>query len=312
MINPLTQPPTSKLHESHKGRSRTISALPAPNVRNTHIPNATERYIGINKLLANHHLSQAGKCATCRKTKACTYPTRGPSRTIIQKANASIGPTALSLAKATSSVVFRISSQTRKSANNRAAVAAIVVASTQSRQKRRMGMSWDGVVFMRMSHFSQCANPDLLPIEKPPFYEFGGPRCSPSRWVGFWNGFCYFWAERSGSLLPFYSLRNPTQKGDFFFLPKPVPPGPPPLFPVSSQRGLSSPTPPIRPSRSHHRNPLLSTNTMPVRVARFGIRGRPPFGLGGSGGKSGSITSHNLSGINSFAIPNFTKFVRFC
>jgi hypothetical protein len=61
-----------------------------------------------------------------------------------------------------------------------------------------------------------------------------------------------------------------------------------------------------------HCNPLLSTNTMPVRVARFGIRGRPPFGLGGSGGKSGSITSHNLSGINSFAIPNFTKFVRFC
>lgn len=61
-----------------------------------------------------------------------------------------------------------------------------------------------------------------------------------------------------------------------------------------------------------HCNPLLSTNTMPVSAARFGIRGRPPFGLGGSAGKSGSITSHNSSDINAFAIPNFTKFARFC
>ncbi len=61
-----------------------------------------------------------------------------------------------------------------------------------------------------------------------------------------------------------------------------------------------------------HCKPDFSTNTMPVSAARSGIRGRPPFGLGGSGGKSGSITSHNSFGINCFAIPNFTKFARFC
>jgi hypothetical protein len=61
-----------------------------------------------------------------------------------------------------------------------------------------------------------------------------------------------------------------------------------------------------------HCNPDLSTNIMPVRAARSGIRGRPPFGLGGSGGKSGSITSHNSSAISIFAIPNFTISRRFC
>ena len=61
-----------------------------------------------------------------------------------------------------------------------------------------------------------------------------------------------------------------------------------------------------------HCKPALSTNTMPVRAARSGIRGRPPFGLGGSGGKSGPITSHNSSGTNAFAIPDFTKLGWFC
>lgn len=61
-----------------------------------------------------------------------------------------------------------------------------------------------------------------------------------------------------------------------------------------------------------HCKPDLSTNTMPVSAARFGIRGLPPLGLGGSGGNSGSITSHNSSGINGFAMPNFTKSSRFC
>lgn len=61
-----------------------------------------------------------------------------------------------------------------------------------------------------------------------------------------------------------------------------------------------------------HCKPDLSTNMMPVSAARLGMRGRPPFGLGGSGGKSGSITSHNSFGINGFAIPNSTKLGRFC
>jgi hypothetical protein len=61
-----------------------------------------------------------------------------------------------------------------------------------------------------------------------------------------------------------------------------------------------------------HCKPDLSTNTMPVSAARFGMRGLPPFGLGGSGGKSGSIISHNSSGINGFAMPNFTKSSQFC
>jgi hypothetical protein len=61
-----------------------------------------------------------------------------------------------------------------------------------------------------------------------------------------------------------------------------------------------------------HCKPDLSTNTMPVRTARSGIRGRPPFGLGGSGGKSGLITFHNSSDINRFAISNSTKLPGFC
>jgi hypothetical protein len=61
-----------------------------------------------------------------------------------------------------------------------------------------------------------------------------------------------------------------------------------------------------------HCKPDLSTNTTPVSAARSGIRGRPPLGLGGSGGKSGSITSHNSSDISIFDIPNFTKLARFC
>lgn len=55
-----------------------------------------------------------------------------------------------------------------------------------------------------------------------------------------------------------------------------------------------------------HCKPDLSTNTIPVSAVRSGIRGRPPLGLGGSAGKSGSITFHNSSDINRFAIPNST------
>jgi hypothetical protein len=41
--------------------------------------------------------------------------------------------------------------------------------------------------------------------------------------------------------------------------------------------------------------PLLSTKIMPVSAARSATRGRPPFGLGGSVGRSGSIISHSSS-----------------
>lgn len=48
--------------------------------------------------------------------------------------------------------------------------------------------------------------------------------------------------------------------------------------------------------------PLLRTNKIPVSAARSGTRGRPPFGFGGSGGRSGSIASHRSSGKRGLAI----------
>jgi hypothetical protein len=42
-------------------------------------------------------------------------------------------------------------------------------------------------------------------------------------------------------------------------------------------------------------SPVRSTNRMPVKTARSGTRGRPPLGLGGSGGSSGAIASHSAS-----------------
>src|ERR671926_47259 len=48
--------------------------------------------------------------------------------------------------------------------------------------------------------------------------------------------------------------------------------------------------------------PLLSTKMMPVKAARSGTRGRPPVGLGGSGGKSGAIVSHSVSLTNGLLI----------
>jgi hypothetical protein len=48
--------------------------------------------------------------------------------------------------------------------------------------------------------------------------------------------------------------------------------------------------------------PVLSTNTMPASVARLSTRGRPPLGLGGSFGKSGSITAHSSSVTSGFGM----------
>jgi len=51
-----------------------------------------------------------------------------------------------------------------------------------------------------------------------------------------------------------------------------------------------------------HGMPLRSTNRIPVSVARFATRGRPPLGLGGSGGSSGSMIAHSSSGNSGFAM----------
>jgi hypothetical protein len=44
--------------------------------------------------------------------------------------------------------------------------------------------------------------------------------------------------------------------------------------------------------------PVFSTKMMPVRQARSAIRGRPPFGLGGSGGNKGWMISQSSSGTS--------------
>jgi len=48
--------------------------------------------------------------------------------------------------------------------------------------------------------------------------------------------------------------------------------------------------------------PLFSTKTMPVRAARSSMRGLPPWGFGGSGGRSGSMVSHSSSVTSSLAM----------
>lgn len=52
---------------------------------------------------------------------------------------------------------------------------------------------------------------------------------------------------------------------------------------------------PISGGRYSQGKPVLSTKMMPVRAARLGTLGRPPFGFSGSGGNSGSIISHSSS-----------------
>jgi hypothetical protein len=52
---------------------------------------------------------------------------------------------------------------------------------------------------------------------------------------------------------------------------------------------------PISGGKYSQGKPVLSTNMMPVRAARLGTLGRPPFDLSGSGGNSGSIISHSSS-----------------
>ena len=51
--------------------------------------------------------------------------------------------------------------------------------------------------------------------------------------------------------------------------------------------------------------PLLRTKRMPVRAARYGTGGRPPFGLRRRSGRSGAIRAHNLSPTNAAATSRF-------
>ena len=63
-----------------------------------------------------------------------------------------------------------------------------------------------------------------------------------------------------------------------------------------SRRQQVMPLPqPISRGRYSQGVPVLSTNRMPVRQARSDTRGRPPFGLGGSGGICGWMRSHSSS-----------------
>src|SRR5215212_6532846 len=49
--------------------------------------------------------------------------------------------------------------------------------------------------------------------------------------------------------------------------------------------------------------PDFRTKMMPVNAARSGTRGRPPLGLGGSGGSRGATNAHSSSLTNSLAMP---------
>ena len=60
------------------------------------------------------------------------------------------------------------------------------------------------------------------------------------------------------------------------------------------QQVIPDPHPISTGSRSQG-EPVTSTNRMPVRAARSGTRGRPPFGRGGAGGNNGEIAAQRSS-----------------
>jgi len=59
---------------------------------------------------------------------------------------------------------------------------------------------------------------------------------------------------------------------------------------------------PISWGRYSHGIPVFNTKMIPVKAARSGTRGRPPLGLGGSGGSKGATMAHRSSGTRSFFI----------
>jgi hypothetical protein len=60
---------------------------------------------------------------------------------------------------------------------------------------------------------------------------------------------------------------------------------------------------PISCGSSFQPMPLLSTKMIPVSAARSETRGRPPLGLGASGGSSGSTTAHRSSLTSALLMP---------
>ena len=68
---------------------------------------------------------------------------------------------------------------------------------------------------------------------------------------------------------------------------------------------------PISAGSLSHGMPLTSTNTIPVNAARSASRGRPPLGLGRSGGNSGSIAAQRSSETKGFAMPTETHHTGF-
>ena len=74
-------------------------------------------------------------------------------------------------------------------------------------------------------------------------------------------------------------------------------------FQACSRRQQLIPEPqPISWGRYSHGIPVRRTNKIPVRACRFGIAGRPPLGLGLSGGNNGSMNSHNASETSGLAM----------
>jgi hypothetical protein len=72
-----------------------------------------------------------------------------------------------------------------------------------------------------------------------------------------------------------------------------------------SRRQQVTPDPhPISVGSISHGMPVRSTNRMPVNAARDGTGGRPPLGLGETGGSSGSMISHSDSGKRGAGIPS--------
>ena len=67
---------------------------------------------------------------------------------------------------------------------------------------------------------------------------------------------------------------------------------------------------PISMGKYSHGRPVRSTNNMPVRAALSDTLGRPPLGLGGSGGSNGSIISQSSSGKIGLAMPRFYYKIR--
>ena len=78
----------------------------------------------------------------------------------------------------------------------------------------------------------------------------------------------------------------------------------PGLLPVPRRRQQVMPAPPpISTGRYSHGIPVFRTKWMPVRQARSAMRGRPPLGLGGSGGSIGSIQVQRSSGRRGLLMP---------